>query len=236
MSYNEEKKYDEINKQSEVIKTKKEILFKTLLSFWKEIAIDESEGIENLRILIAELSKISIKNSNFKPKTTPALKKLLTSVGKLDVSRKSSKAFNEALAEAGSLIQWYPNNVYEDANTAKKLDNYCANLVGKKRDTQNNPCLFYSDDIIVGLFLLGPNRLYPEHAHPASEMWVILSGTAQWKRGSEEWKTKKPGEYFIHTENQAHAMKTMDEPIFALWAWTGDLEKWAKWVEKDENE
>jgi len=93
--------------------------------------------------------------------------------------------------------------------------------------------LFYSDNIIVGLFLLGPNRLYPEHAHPASEMWVILSGTGMWKRGSKDWQARKPGEYFIHTENQSHAMKTMGEPILALWAWVGDLEQWAKWVENE---
>ncbi|MBK5242740.1 MAG: cupin domain-containing protein [Clostridium sp.] len=170
-----------------------------------------------------------------KPEIIAAFHSLFSSIGKLDVSRKSSSAFNEALTEAGSIIHWYPNDVYEDALEAVKSDNYCANLVGKKRDTQSNPFLFHSDDILVGLFLLGPNRLYPEHCHPASEMWVVLSGTAQWKRGSELWQTRNPGEYFIHTENQAHAMKTLDEPLLALWAWTGELEQWAEWVH-DEKE
>jgi mannose-6-phosphate isomerase-like protein (cupin superfamily) len=63
-------------------------------------------------------------------------------------------------------------------------------------------------------------------------MWVILSGEAKWKRGHEEWVTREAGEYFIHTPNESHAMQTFDEPLLVIWAWTGDLEQWAKWSDE----
>lgn len=235
MFYDVAKNYDESNQQNGCVKPEQEALAHALLSFWEEISETATEGNESLGELTDALRKISA-NQTFKPDTNPAFDKLLRDVGELDVSRKSSDSFNQALAEASSLIHWYPNNVYEDASSAVNLGNYCANLVGKKRDTQSNPFLFHSDEILVGLFLLSPNRLYPEHDHPALEMWVVLSGTAQWKRGLEPWQTRKPGEYFIHTQNQSHAMKTMDEPLFALWAWTGDLEQWAQWVHNEDED
>lgn len=230
-----ENNYDETIVQNEFIKEKQEALAQALCKYWDEVSVDATEGNECLAELTNELRKISA-NTASKVDTTPELDKLISVVGKLDASRKSSEMLNKALSDASPLIRWYPNNVYEDVSEAADLDNYCANIVGKERDSQSNPFLFYSENVIVGLFLLGPNRLYPEHAHPASELWVVLSGTAKWKRGSEPWQIRKSGEYFIHTPNHPHAMETMDEPLFALWAWTGDLEKWAQWVDsKDDN-
>lgn len=57
-----------------------------------------------------------------------------------------------------------------------------------------------------------------------------LAGTAEGKRGTEPWPTRRPGESFVHASNQPHAMRTLDEPLLAICASTGDLGQWTKWV------
>lgn len=203
---------------------------KFLSDFWQEISSTSEEGFESLEILVKALEEISINDSEICIHKDE-FNKLFSSLHDLDMSRKSSADFNESLLKLNNYINWYPNNVYKNPDDAIKHGNYCANLVGKKRDSQSNPFLFHSDNVLVGLFLLGKGNLYPEHKHPAKEMWVVLSGEAKWKRGGEEWLTRKAGEYFMHTSNQSHAMQTLDEPLLAMWAWTGDLEKWAEWTD-----
>ncbi|MGB3366576.1 MAG: dimethylsulfonioproprionate lyase family protein [Acidaminobacteraceae bacterium] len=209
----------------------REAFAKELLIFWKEISKTSLEGKGCLDILTDELQSITPVMPN---RVTQAkeFNKLFSSLRLLETSHESSKLFNQLLHEINPIINWYPNNVYEHPSEAIKRGNYCANLVGKIRDCQRNPFLFNCNDILVGLFLLGPHNLYPEHKHPASEMWVVLSGQAKWKRGKEEWIRRKAGEYFIHTPNESHAMQTFDEPLLAIWAWTGDLDEWAKWSDE----
>lgn len=208
--------------------SKQEAFAKELLEFWEEIHKTSSEGKNSLYKLINALQNITPIDMD-RCIQTKEFDELFSSLGLLDTSHKSSELFNQLLHEINPLINWYPNNIYEHPSEAVKRGNYCANLVGKKRDCQHNPFLFHCEDVLVGLFLLGPHNLYPEHKHPAAEMWVVLSGKAKWKRGHEKWVTREPGEYFIHTPNESHAMQTFDEPLLAIWAWTGDLEQWAKW-------
>ena len=85
-------------------------LHKVLLKYWEDVAEDASEGHEELGLLNNALSKITM-NPHFEANTTPALKKLLGSVGEFETSRESSEALNKVLFETASLIQWYPNNV-----------------------------------------------------------------------------------------------------------------------------
>lgn len=205
-----------------------DLFSKALLMLWNEIYETSTEGNDSLYALIDSLQNIT-KNESKKCILSKEFNKLFSSLGNFSSMHKSSKFFNQSLNNIKPLINWYPNNVYKDADDAIKYGNYCANLVGKERECQSNPFIFHSDDILVGLFLLGANHIYPEHKHPAAEMWIVLSGNANWKRGDDDWIIRKPGEYFLHTPNQSHAMETFEEPLLALWAWTGDLDEWAKW-------
>ncbi|MEH6825308.1 MAG: dimethylsulfonioproprionate lyase family protein [Motiliproteus sp.] len=205
-------------------------LSSALLQLWEEIAETATEGNDQLQLLIHALHHIDTAEPGL-PSCTEAVDRLLQRLGAMDSSSVSLEPFKMALKNAGPLLHWYPNSVYENASAAQDLENYCCNLVGLTSDTQPNPFLLHSEEVMIGLFLLGPNRLYPAHQHPAVEMYTVLAGTAQWQREGEPWQTRKPGEYFIHTSNQAHAMRTLDEPLLALWAWTGDLGQWAIWSE-----
>lgn len=200
-----------------------------LQAYWNEISHASTEGLDCLKIIAEELHHIEpfqLKDPLSDQDSIAIPSENLT----MDESYAASELFNRALANIMPYIRWYPNNVYSDSKLAVESCNFCANLVGEARQCQHSPFLYKSDNILIGLFYLGPHHFYPEHLHPASEFWIILSGTAKWKRGDEPWTLRKAGESFIHTTNQSHAMETLDEPILAMWAWTGDLTKWAKWV------
>jgi hypothetical protein len=78
-----------------------------------------------------------------------------------------------------------------------------------------------SDRLAVGFLLLGPRTLYPSHSHSAEEIYVPLSGDALWQRGEEPWLARGPGLTVHHESNQAHAIRTVDAPLLALYLWRG---------------
>ena len=86
-----------------------------------------------------------------------------------------------------------------------------------------------SDRIRLGLILLGPSTFYPGHHHPAVEVYHILAGTADWQLGKGPFIPRKPGEFILHPSNVAHATRTHDEPLLALFGWHGEVEKLANW-------
>jgi quercetin dioxygenase-like cupin family protein len=91
-----------------------------------------------------------------------------------------------------------------------------AELVGPKAP-------FHSDQVCLGLTVIGPHVRYPEHAHPAVEVYYVLSGTARWtaKGISKAWP---PGAYILHASNVIHAMETGDEPLIAAYTWSGNVQ------------
>jgi hypothetical protein len=72
----------------------------------------------------------------------------------------------------------------------------------------------------LGLLLLGPRLQYRDHFHPAPELYWILSGPSEWKRGDHGFVSRQPGETIWHDSGVVHATRTLDQPLLALWAWT----------------
>ncbi|MCW2276492.1 hypothetical protein GJ654_20120 [Rhodoblastus acidophilus] len=81
-----------------------------------------------------------------------------------------------------------------------------------------------SDEVCLGLTLIGPNTHYPAHQHPAVELYHVLTGVAEW---SSHWR--RPGAFVLHDSNQIHAMRTGDEPLLALYTWSGDVVSPSVW-------
>ena len=75
--------------------------------------------------------------------------------------------------------------------------------------------------LAVGFLLLGPDVAYPLHSHEAEEIYLVLSGTAAWRRGGEPWRDEAPGALIHHPSRAPHAMRTEREPLLALYAWRG---------------
>jgi mannose-6-phosphate isomerase-like protein (cupin superfamily) len=80
---------------------------------------------------------------------------------------------------------------------------------------------YHDEHFCFGFTLLGKNTLYPAHYHPATELYVVLSGLAVWTLDGVS-KVRGPGEFILHPSNHVHSMQTKDEPLLALYTWSGD--------------
>lgn len=115
-------------------------------------------------------------------------------------------------------FHWLQNQGYRETLGSEFYDNYgYCSLVGPNG-------FFSSSEFRLGFLLLGPQCHYPEHFHPAQELYVPLYGEALWSRGSGAYKRKQVGEPVFHESNELHAMRTTDHPLLALYFWSGDIE------------
>jgi quercetin dioxygenase-like cupin family protein len=81
----------------------------------------------------------------------------------------------------------------------------------------------------IGFTVMAPHTVYPLHRHPAVELYLVISGTAEWIAPPSQHHAP-PGSYILHGTNQPHAMRTTAEPLLALYAWSGDLESPATYI------
>lgn len=131
-----------------------------------------------------------------------------------------------AFAAAEHECDWLQNPNYSEASLGPGyVDRYgYVELVGPGRPIE-------SADLLVGLLLLGPGMHYPDHAHPAEEIYHVVAGTAEWWREDEGWRRKGPGAVIHHVPMMRHAMRTADEPLLALYCWTGEVKTYATMTE-----
>lgn len=87
---------------------------------------------------------------------------------------------------------------------------------------------YRSDDVCLGLTLIGANTFYPPHRHPAVELYHVLTGTSEWTADGET-SVRKPGAFILHTANQEHAMRGGERPLLALYTWSGDIVSPSVW-------
>ena len=83
---------------------------------------------------------------------------------------------------------------------------------------------FANPNVLVAFTLQAPGIVYPLHRHKAPEVYHVISGTAEWQRDGEPWRRRLPGEWLFHASDQGHAMRTGDEPLLTLVAWTDHLD------------
>lgn len=135
----------------------------------------------------------------------------------------------EALAPLESAFHWLQNPNYTAANMgAGYMENYAyANLVGY------SGLIGGGDGYALGVLLLGPGLTYPPHAHPADEVYYVVSGTADWRRGGDAWTARAPGSLIHHRSGLVHATRTASESLLALYLWWGDIETHARLVGED---
>jgi len=75
-------------------------------------------------------------------------------------------------------------------------------------------------DISLGLFILGPNTTYSEHAHASTEIYYVLGGEAHWRLdGPDRIRQFKPGDLVFTSPHQRHEIRTGDRPMLAAYTW-----------------
>ena len=155
------------------------------------------------------------------PATSPALRQYLPGVLAEPFAAPLGPVA-PALAAVWEQLQWVYH--YAEREDAPGLGSRVAfaELVGP-RGPLGGP------DIKMGFTFLAPDVLYPAHAHPAAELYVVLSGRALWTQsGRAAWRD--PGAVIVHASEEPHAMQTAGEPLLALYGWRGALDEPSRYV------
>jgi hypothetical protein len=123
-----------------------------------------------------------------------------------------------AIAGLADGLHWQRSPDYTDAILGEGFcDNYgWCTIVGQHG-------FFKGDDFELGLFMLGPNRHYIGHYHPAPELYVPLTGPSNWQQSDRAFETKQPGAIIWHDPHVVHATRTGSQPLLAIWSWTRDV-------------
>jgi hypothetical protein len=90
-----------------------------------------------------------------------------------------------------------------------------------------------SERVACGFLVLGPSTHYPRHRHEAEEIYVPLSGTADWQQGDSVWRQRSPGTPIHHASDEPHAMRTGASPLLALYVWRSANLRQSAWLDAD---
>jgi mannose-6-phosphate isomerase-like protein (cupin superfamily) len=80
---------------------------------------------------------------------------------------------------------------------------------------------YVSERVCLGLTLIGPNTFYPPHLHPAIELYYVVAGEATWTANGVSIRNP-PGAFILHGSQVVHAMRTHQQPLLAVYTWSGD--------------
>jgi len=83
--------------------------------------------------------------------------------------------------------------------------------------------VYFHESLRLGLYIQPPSFDYPAHAHDAEEWYLILSGHAEWQIDGVSFQAQ-PGQVFRHPPEAGHRMITFNDPLLAIWIWTGAIE------------
>jgi hypothetical protein len=117
-----------------------------------------------------------------------------------------------AIANAAPTLSW------RQTYTAREVDaEFLANYAWTEILGPVGPIA--AERITSGLLLLGSGTFYPPHRHLAEEIYVPVSGTAEWQQGVQAWISRRPESVIYHRSEERHAMRTAAEPLLALYIW-----------------
>lgn len=72
-------------------------------------------------------------------------------------------------------------------------------------------------DVRVGMSLLAPRVVYPDHRHPPPEVYLVLTD-GHFRQAEGDWFAPGPGGVFFNTPGIVHAMRAAaDTPLLAIW-------------------
>lgn len=118
------------------------------------------------------------------------------------------------LAHQAGALRW--GQTYTEADFGRHfIDNYgWMELFGTRGHFRN-------ERIAAGFLILGPGIVYPDHHHIADEVYIPLTGAAEWRMGDGDFRRRRGGEVIHHASSVNHAMRTGREPLLALYLWRG---------------
>jgi len=83
---------------------------------------------------------------------------------------------------------------------------------------------FVSDRIRAGIAIWGAHIDYPQHQHQAEEIYVLLSGSAEFSFAGNAAQTRRAGDVVFVESNRRHGFRTCEESLVVYYLWqAGDL-------------
>ncbi len=77
------------------------------------------------------------------------------------------------------------------------------------------------NDVRIGVSLVAPDTVYPDHNHPPEEIYAVLSDSA-WRQNEGTWHKPGLGGTVHNIPNISHAMRSYETPLLAVWSlWIG---------------
>ena len=130
----------------------------------------------------------------------------------------------DVIAVASPLLSWVTYAPYPRADIgAAFADGHAfTSLIGEG-------AFHHADDFALGLFIIAPNVLYPDHHHAAPELYAPLTGPHSWRFLPDEKWTAIPADIPVWNEPWApHATRTGDVPFLCIFCWTKDVNEPAR--------
>jgi hypothetical protein len=101
---------------------------------------------------------------------------------------------------------------------------YLASGVGKLHvELLGSGGLVRSDVVRLGGYGMLPNSEYGIRTHPAEEVFVMLAGQADWKRGNADFTRSGVRGLSYHPSMMPHATRVGTQGFMSAYAWRGDL-------------
>ena len=126
-------------------------------------------------------------------------------------------ALQAAIHAAGPIAQW--RETYKETEIGddfmRRFGCYC--IIG-----EGGP--FWSETLWAWMVYMPTGLYYPWHNHPAEEMYLVVSGSAVFRREGCADEALGAGDTWMHTSNQRHAMETTDKPVLCLVFWRNGFE------------
>jgi hypothetical protein len=178
------------------------------------------EGIAEVlsRLAVEDLSEAAFREPE--PRGLPVLTHLPQCIGE---SLLLDPDLAAAIADIEDRLRWLQSKSYTDAVLG---DGFTANYGWAEIIGPDG--FFPGDDFRLGLLMLGPDRHYRDHYHPAPELYWPLTSGSWWSSDGGALEERPQGAVIWHPPMMLHATATRHAPLLAVWCWTRDTATPAK--------
>jgi hypothetical protein len=121
----------------------------------------------------------------------------------------------EAFKDIEPMLEWRRRTKYDHSASDNFVDGHAnAMIIGPGGLEERS-------DLWLGVTLMAPHVRYPDHDHAPEEVYLVLS-EGEFKQGEGSWFSPGIGGSFYNIPGIKHAMRSVDTPLFALWALLSD--------------
>tara|TARA_B100000686_G_scaffold354967_2_gene468570 strand:- start:1689 stop:2288 length:600 start_codon:yes stop_codon:yes gene_type:complete len=119
-------------------------------------------------------------------------------------------AVGAAIRELEPTLVWAQNPRYNAENKgADFMDNYGWSALG----------LISSSKMSFGVLMLGPGLTYPPTSYESEGVFLVISGSPEWKSGDAPWVRVESGDIICRPFGGAEGKRPGTKPMLALYAW-----------------